>query len=55
MSSLVIELTLVRGPGRLSALAPRLAPLLLIYRPARNRDRTAANRDRPARNRDFIF
>ena len=28
MSSLDIALTLVRGPGWLSALAPRLAPLL---------------------------
>ena len=40
-----IALTLVQGPGRLS-------PLLLIFRPATNRDRPAVNRDRPVRNRD---
>ena len=31
MSSLDIALTLVRGPGRLSALAPRSAQLLLVF------------------------
>ena len=36
--SLYIALTLVRGPGRLSDLAPRLAPLLIFFRPATNRD-----------------
>ena len=62
MSSLDIASTLVRGPERLSALAPRLAPLLLFFRPATNRDRPAANQerpatnqDRPATNRDSIF
>ena len=35
MSSLDIALTLVRGPGRLSAIAPRLAPLLLFFRTAK--------------------
>ena len=34
-SSLGIALTLVRGPGRLSAIAPRLAPLLLFFRTAK--------------------
>ena len=55
MSSLDIALTLVRGPGWLSAKAPRLAPPLLFFRPATNRDRPVANRDRPATNRDSIF
>ena len=31
MTSLDIVLTLVRGPGRLSALAPRSAQLLLVF------------------------
>ena len=43
--SLDIALTLVRGPGWLSALAPLLVPLLLFFRPATNRDRSATNRD----------
>ena len=34
-------MTLVRGPGWLSALAPRLAPLLYFFRPATNQDRPA--------------
>ena len=34
MPFLVIALTLVRGPSWLSALAPRLAPLLFFFRPA---------------------
>ena len=38
MSSLDIALTLVRGPGWLSAETPHLAPLLLILRPATNID-----------------
>ena len=46
-SSLDIVLTLVRCPGRRSA----LAPLLLFVRPVRNRDRPIANRERPAKNR----
>ena len=50
MSSLYIALTLVRGPGRLSA----LAPLLLFFQPVTNRDRPAASRDRPATNRDIV-
>ena len=50
--SLDIALTLVRGPGWLSALAPLLVPLLLFFRPATNRDRPAANQDHPATNRD---
>ena len=52
MSSLDIALTLVRRSGRLSALAPRLAPLLLVFRPAANRDRPSPNQDRPGTNRD---
>ena len=44
MSSFDIALTLVRGPGRLLT----LAPLLLFFRPASNRDRPATNRDRHA-------
>ena len=41
--------------SRKCPLAPRLAPLLLFFRPATNRDRPAANRDRPATNRDIVF
>ena len=52
MSSLDIALTLVRGPGRLSALALCLAPLLLFFWPTTNWDRPAWNWDRPAWNRD---
>ena len=52
MSSIEIALTLVRGPGRLSGLPPCLAPLLLFFQPATNRDRPAANRNHPAANRD---
>ena len=52
--SLDIALTLVRGPGWLSALAPLLVPLLLFFRPATNRDRPAANQDHPATNRDWL-
>ena len=44
--SLDIAFTLVRGPGWLSAFVPRLALLLLFFRPATNRDRPAVNRDR---------
>ena len=45
--SLEIALTLVRGPGRQSALALRLAPLWLFFRPTTNQDRPARNQDRP--------
>ena len=54
MSSLDIAMTLFGGPGRLSALGARLAPLLIFSDPATNRDRPAANRDRPAANRDCV-
>ena len=49
VSSLDKALPMVRGPGRLSAIAQRLAPR---FRPARNRVCPARNRDCPARNRD---
>ena len=52
MFSLDIALTMVRGLRRLLALAPHLAPLLLFFRPATNREHPAANRDCPATNPD---
>ena len=39
--SLDMALTLVRGPGRLSPLVLRSAPLLLFFRPATNQERPA--------------
>ena len=45
MSSLDLPMTLFGGPGWLSALEARLAPLLFFYDPATNRDRPATNRD----------
>ena len=41
---------MVRGLRRLLALAPNLAPLLLFFRPATNREHPPANRDCPATN-----